>query len=45
LTRLRQENEQLQQRLEQAEAILDIQKKVSQLIGLNLNGHPPDGSK
>ena len=38
VTRLRQENEVLQQRLTQAEAILDIQKKVSLLIGLNLNG-------
>jgi transposase-like protein len=36
LVRLRQENERLQQRLAQAEAIIDVQKKVSQLIGLTL---------
>jgi transposase-like protein len=43
--RLRQENERLQQRLAQAEAVIDIQKKVSQLIGLNLNNDQPDESK
>jgi transposase-like protein len=42
LARLRQENERLQQRLAQAEAIIDVQKKVSQLIGLSLNSSPPD---
>jgi transposase-like protein len=36
LARLRQENERLQQRLAQVEAIIDVQKKVSQLIGLTL---------
>lgn len=45
LIRLRQENERLQQRLVQAEVIIDIQKKVSQLIGLTLNEGQPDGSK
>jgi transposase len=43
--RLRQENERLQQRLAQAEAVIDIQKKVSQLIGLNLNNDQTDESK
>jgi transposase-like protein len=33
--RLRQENERLQRRLQQAEAILEAQKKLSQLLGLN----------
>jgi transposase len=42
---LRQENERLQQRLAQAEAVIDIQKKVSQLIGLSLNESQTDGSK
>lgn len=37
VARLRQENEGLQQRLAQAEAIMDIQKKVSQLIGLTFS--------
>ena len=45
LARLRQENEQLQQRLAQTETIIDIQKKVSQLIGLTLTGSPPDDAK
>ena len=31
---LRRDNEQLQLRLKQAEAIIDVQKKVSQLLGL-----------
>ena len=34
LARLRRENEQLQARLEQAEAIIGVQKKLSQLLGL-----------
>jgi len=31
---VRRENEQLQARLEQAEAIIGVQKKLSQLLGL-----------
>ena len=42
---LRQENERLQQRLTQAEAIIDIQKKVSQLIGSILSDSQPDEAK
>jgi transposase len=34
LTRLRQENERLEQRLAVAEAVIEIQKKVSVLLGL-----------
>ena len=45
LSRLRQDNERLQHRLTQAEAIIDIQKKVSQLIGLTLNDSQPDEAK
>ncbi len=45
VNRLRQENERLQQRLAQAEAIIDVQKKVSQLIGLSLNSSPQDAGK
>jgi transposase-like protein len=45
LRHLRQENERLQQRLTQAEAIIDIQKKVSQLIGLTLTESQPDEAK
>jgi len=34
LNNLRQENEQLQERLEQAEAIIEVQKKLARLLGL-----------
>ena len=34
LKELRRENERLRQRLEQAEAIIDVQKKLSELLGL-----------
>ena len=34
LSRLRRENERLQARLEQAETIIDVQKKLSRLLGL-----------
>jgi len=33
VTRLRRENERLQARLDQAEAIIEVQKKLSQLLG------------
>ena len=45
LVHLRQENERLQQRLAQAEAIIDIQKKVSQLIGPILTDSQPGEAK
>lgn len=34
LARLRRENERLRQRLERAELIIEVQKKVSQMLGL-----------
>ncbi|MCP4605650.1 MAG: transposase [Proteobacteria bacterium] len=34
--RLRRENERLQTRLAQAETIIDVQKKLSELLGINL---------
>ncbi len=37
LVRLRQENERLRAQLEQAELIMDVQKKLSQLLGLKVN--------
>jgi transposase len=37
LARLQHENEQLRARLERAEIILEVQKKVSQLLGLEEN--------
>ena len=45
LAHLRQENERLQQHLAQAEAIIDVQKKVSQLIGLTLTDSRSDEAK
>ncbi len=41
--RLRHENEQLKQRLSHLEAIIDIQKKVSQLLGQSYQPTPQDG--
>lgn len=35
LERLRKENEQLQKRLRQAETIIDVQKKVSEILGMS----------
>ena len=43
--RLHQENERLQHQLAQAEAVIDIQKKVSQLIGLTLPNSQKDEAK
>jgi transposase len=40
LARLRRENERLQTRLQQAEAIIEAQKKLSQLFGLTLPTEP-----
>lgn len=45
LARLRQENERLTQQLAAAEAIIDIQKKVSALFGLTTPGAVPPTSR
>lgn len=37
ITRLRRENERLQQRLQRAETIIEVQKKLSALLGLPTN--------
>ena len=42
LAQLRQANARLQARLAQAELIIDVQKKVAQLLGANLVAPPPD---
>ncbi len=42
LDQLRKENARLQARLTQAEAIIDVQKKVSQLLGTTLPSPPDD---
>jgi transposase len=36
IARLQRENERLRQRLEQAELIIEVQKKVSQILGLSV---------
>lgn len=41
--RLRRENGQLQRRLHQAEAIIDVQKKVSELLGIPLGTDEKNG--
>lgn len=35
IARLKRENERLRKRLEQAELIIDVQKKVSQMLGIS----------
>jgi transposase len=42
IARLRRENERLQERLRKAETIIEVQKKVSQLLGLPVDPTPPD---
>ena len=42
LARLRRENERLQTRLAQAETIIEVQKKLSQLLGVPLT---PEGDE
>jgi len=44
IKRLRCENERLQRRLQQAETIIDVQKKVSALLGIPLKSQESDGS-
>lgn len=39
--RLQRENQRLTQRLEQAELIIEIQKKVSTMLGMSLEGNKP----
>jgi transposase len=45
VARLQQEKERLQGRLAQAEAIIEIQKKLSQLLGLSPESDGSDGRK
>jgi len=45
LVQLRRENEHLRARLEQAEMIVDVQKKLSQLFGLSTNQTVSNGSR
>ena len=42
--RLQRENERLKERLRQAELIIDVQKKVSEMLNIPLKNHQSDGS-
>ena len=42
LARLQRENERLRERLLKAEVIIEVQKKVSQILGVGLPENPPD---
>lgn len=42
IARLRRENERLQERLKKAETIIEVQKKVSQLLGVPTEPTPSD---
>ena len=42
LVRLRRENQKLEERLRQAETIIEVQKKVSQILGIPLNADESD---
>ena len=44
LEALRKENEDLRRRLAQAGAIIEVQKKVSEIFGVTLNTPPTDGN-
>lgn len=44
IERLRRENERLKERLERAETIISIQKKVSEILGIPLKTDKLDGS-
>jgi len=43
LARLQRENERLRERLSKAELIIDVQKKVAQMLGVPIEEHDLDG--
>jgi len=43
LARLQRENERLRERLKKAELIIDVQKKVAQMLGVPIEEHDLDG--
>ena len=45
MARLRRDNERLRKRLEQAETIIAVQKKLSNLLGIACEAPPKDGSR
>ena len=44
LAELKRDNQRLENRLQQAETIIDVQKKLSGLLGLTLNENQTDGA-
>jgi transposase len=44
IEKLRRENAELKRRLEQAEVIIDVQKKVASILGIPLRSPPFDGN-
>ncbi len=45
LARLRRENERLKEKLKRAELIMDVQKKVAQMLGVTLENNDLDGER
>jgi len=45
VTDLERENQRLLRKLKQAEAIIDVQKKLSEILGITLPPTPPDASE
>jgi transposase len=45
LAELKRENQRLENRLQQAETIIEVQKKLSGLLGLTLNENQPDEAR
>jgi hypothetical protein len=43
VAQLEKENRKLQRRLHRAETIIDIQKKVAEILGIPLSSPPPEG--
>jgi hypothetical protein len=44
VAQLERDNARLSQQLKQAEAIIEVPKKVSELLGMSREGSPPGGS-
>lgn len=45
LERMRRENERLKTKLEKAEIIIDVQKKLSSLLGIQMPANPDNGDE
>jgi transposase-like protein len=45
MAKVQRENERLRERLRQAELIIDVQKKVAQILGITIEEPQPDGQQ